>query len=170
MKAKSVIFHFLFGVTLAVVLGFIMTMAASIDPSMAGTSRWEGLTVGYFVVLLEIGALVILFTSRKSLWQRPIDWKPIKSKAIFMASGLVAGFILNTSVVWARSIDLTKAGVAFWVFVGIGLVIILLQAIPAIIVAIIFIGHTTKIIHDKIPVKEETFSESREYAREKINK
>ena len=45
--------------------------------------------------------------------------------------GGLVGFLLAWDIVFARSIDMAKAGVSLWVFLAVGAFIILLQGIPA---------------------------------------
>ncbi len=154
MGIKRTIFYLLFGFALALGLSFILVKAGSIDFSKPGVSMWVYLTVAAFVLLLETGPVVILLTSIKSLMRRPIDWNPIRWKSACWIAGLIIGFILGSNVVWARSINISQAGTTLWIFIGIGLVIVLLQLIPAIILFISLVGYATKLIHDKIPVED----------------
>ncbi len=62
--------------------------------------------------------------------------------------------------VFARSISLKDAGIALWIFIIVGAIIILLQLIPAIILFFTFVGTTTgliskrKRITEKLPAEE----------------
>jgi len=61
--------------------------------------------------------------------------------------GMVGLTILcGASPAFARSISLKDAGVALWIFVVIGAVIILLQLIPAAILFFSFIGTTSAMV------------------------
>jgi hypothetical protein len=71
-----------------------------------------------------------------------------------MTIGVVMGLLLGLDIVFARSIDMAKAGVSLWIFIAVGAFIILLQLIPAIILFTAFVGTTTKALNDRIPVKE----------------
>jgi hypothetical protein len=58
--------------------------------------------------------------------------------------GLMAGLItLMASPAFARSISLKEGGVALWIFIIVGAIIVLLQLIPAAILFFSFIGSTT---------------------------
>ena len=60
---------------------------------------------------------------------------------------IVAGFIsLMAAPAFARPISTKDAGVALWIFVIIGAVIVLMQLIPAAILFFSFIGTTSSLI------------------------
>ena len=64
--------------------------------------------------------------------------------------GLMAGLIsLIASPAFARTVSLKDAGVALWVFVIIGAVIILMQLIPAAILFFSFVGTATTVAFKK---------------------
>jgi len=63
---------------------------------------------------------------------------------------------------FARSISLKDAGVALWIFIIIGAIIILLQLIPAIILFFTFVGTTTGIILKRNRVTEKLPAEEKE--------
>ncbi|NWF94095.1 MAG: hypothetical protein HXY46_14435 [Syntrophaceae bacterium] len=71
--------------------------------------------------------------------------------------GLVAGLtILTATPAFARSISLKDAGVALWIFIIIGAIIVLLQLIPAALLFFSFIGTTSGMVFKrKKEVKEE---------------
>ena len=59
-------------------------------------------------------------------------------------SGLVIGAItLMATPAFARSVSLKDTGIAFWIFVIVGAIIVLLQLIPAIILFLSIIGTKT---------------------------
>ena len=61
--------------------------------------------------------------------------------------GLMVGFIvLMATPAFARSISLKDAGIALWIFIIIGAIIILLQLIPAIILFFSFIGTSSRLV------------------------
>ena len=79
---------------------------------------------------------------------------------------LVAGLtgslvILMATPAFARSISLKDAGVALWIFIIIGAVIVLLQIIPAVILFFSFIGTTTGLIAKRKKVSEEAGTEEK---------
>jgi hypothetical protein len=71
--------------------------------------------------------------------------------------GLIVGLItLMASPAFARSINLKEAGVALWIFIIIGAIIVLLQLIPAAILFFSFIGTaTTMALKKEKKVEEE---------------
>jgi hypothetical protein len=63
-----------------------------------------------------------------------------------MLTGLmIALTALMAEPAFARSISLKDAGIAFWIFIVIGGIIVLLQLIPAIILFLSFVGVMTKL-------------------------
>lgn len=61
--------------------------------------------------------------------------------------GLTVGLVtLLATPAFARGISLKDAGIALWVFIIIGAVIVLLQLIPAIILLFSFIGTTSSLV------------------------
>jgi hypothetical protein len=73
----------------------------------------------------------------------------------FMVMGLV---MLMATPAFAKSISLKDAGIALWIFIIIGTVIVLLQLIPAAILFFSFIGTTSSIVF-KGKKKEEEVAE-----------
>jgi hypothetical protein len=70
----------------------------------------------------------------------------LKRRKLWFA-GLMVGLItLITTPAFARSISLKDAGVALWIFVIIGAVIVLLQLIPAAILFFSFIGTSSSMV------------------------
>jgi hypothetical protein len=80
-------------------------------------------------------------------WRRLVD----------VVIGVVIGFLMAWDIVFARSIDISKAGVTLWVFLAVGAFIILLQAIPAFILFTTLIAglHKSIGVHDEEKEKEE---------------
>lgn len=81
-------------------------------------------------------------------------WKNAKTKLFWWFVGNITGLALAFDIAFARSIDMSKAGVSLWIFVAVGAFIILLQVVPAIILFMTFVGYMAKGMHDKVPVKE----------------
>jgi len=80
-----------------------------------------------------------------------------------LVGGLTTGLlILMASPAFARSISLKDAGVALWIFIIIGAIIVLLQLIPAIILFFSFIGTTTGLALKKKKPLEELTAEEKE--------
>lgn len=63
---------------------------------------------------------------------------------------------------FARGISLKDAGVALWIFIIIGAIIVLLQLIPAIILFFTFVGTTTGLISKRKKVTEELPAQEKE--------
>ena len=75
------------------------------------------------------------------------EWGMLKKKIkILLTFGLLTLF---ATPAFARGINLKDAGIALWVFIIIGAIIVLLQLIPAIILFFSFIGTTTGLIAKK---------------------
>ena len=62
---------------------------------------------------------------------------------------------LIASPAFARGISLKDAGIALWIFIIIGAVIVLLQLIPAIILFFSFIGTSSGMVFKRKKTKEE---------------
>jgi hypothetical protein len=77
----------------------------------------------------------------------------------FIIGLMVAIFSFMSTPALARSISLKDAGVALWVFIIIGAVIVLLQLIPAAILFFTFIGTTTGLILKKKAAEKEIVDE-----------
>jgi hypothetical protein len=77
----------------------------------------------------------------------------VKGKKSWMV-GLMGGLIiLMATPAFAKSISMKDAGVALWVFVIIGTVIVLLQLIPAAILFFSFVGTSSNMVFKR---KKET--------------
>jgi hypothetical protein len=77
----------------------------------------------------------------------------LKRKKPWLA-GIIFGLIIPllmgmATPAFARGINLKDAGIALWIFIIIGAIIVLLQLIPAIILFFSFIGTTTGLIAKK---------------------
>jgi hypothetical protein len=87
----------------------------------------------------------------------------LKAKRPILA-GLTAGVVLPflagaITPAYARSISLKDAGVALWIFIIIGAVIVLLQLIPALILFFSFVGTSSSLIFKRKKAKEATEEE-----------
>jgi uncharacterized membrane protein YhiD involved in acid resistance len=80
---------------------------------------------------------------------------PLLRRFVDVIVGVVIGLLLGVDILFARSIDVSKAGVSLWIFICVGAFIILLQLIPAFILFTAFIGHMAKMARDKVPVEED---------------
>jgi hypothetical protein len=80
-----------------------------------------------------------------------------------LVTGLIAGLvILMATPAFARSISLKDAGIALWIFIIIGAVIVLLQLIPAVILFFSFIGTTSSMAFKPKKALEELPAEEKE--------
>jgi len=83
----------------------------------------------------------------------------LKGKRL-LVSGVITGLItLMATPAFARGINLKDAGIALWIFIIIGAIIVLLQLIPAIILFFSFIGTTTGLIAKKKAQEKEAAEE-----------
>ena len=78
--------------------------------------------------------------------------------------GLIVGAVISlvslmATPAFARSISLKDAGVALWIFIIIGAVIVLLQLIPAAILFFSFVGTTSAMVLKKKGPPEEAAAE-----------
>ena len=79
-----------------------------------------------------------------------------------LIGGLTASLlILIATPAFARSISLKDAGVALWIFIIIGAIIVLLQLVPAIILFFSFIGTTTGLALKKKKTPEQVGAEEK---------
>ncbi len=100
--------------------------------------------------------LVILDPKRKG------ELGMLKRKRLLLA-GLTAWLLtLMTTPAFARGVSLKDAGVALWIFIIIGAIIVLLQLIPAIILFFTFVGTTTGLISKRKRVIEELPAQEKE--------
>jgi len=53
-------------------------------------------------------------------------WKEVKTKLFWWGVGVLTGAALTADLAFARSIDMSKAGVSLWVFLAVGIFIVLL--------------------------------------------
>jgi len=84
-----------------------------------------------------------------------------KTKRLLVVSLIGSLVILMATPAFARSISLKDAGVALWIFIIIGAVIVLLQLIPAVILFFSFIGTTTGLVAKRKKVSEEVGAEEK---------
>jgi hypothetical protein len=86
----------------------------------------------------------------------------LKEKKGLMA-GLIVGWVtLMATPAFARSINLKDAGIALWIFIIIGAIIVLLQLIPAAILFFSFIGSTSTMVFKRKKATEEVTGEEKE--------
>jgi flagellar basal body-associated protein FliL len=78
-----------------------------------------------------------------------------KMKKSWLAGLTVALVTLMTTPAFARGISFKDAGIALWIFIIIGAVIVLLQLIPAAILFFSFIGTSSGMVLKKKKATEE---------------
>lgn len=64
---------------------------------------------------------------------------PILRRFVDVTIGVVIGLCLGEDILFAARIDPSKAGVSLWIFLVVGIFIILLQMIPVFILATLFL-------------------------------
>jgi len=87
------------------------------------------------------------------------DRSMIKGKKVLTMGFMVGLISLISTPAFARSISLKDAGVALWIFIIIGAIIVLLQLIPAAILFFAFIGTTTGLTLKKEKTPEKVAGE-----------
>jgi hypothetical protein len=93
--------------------------------------------------------------------KRKGEWIMLKGKKLMVALISAGWVILIATPAFARSISLKDAGIALWVFIIIGAVIVLLQLIPALILFFSFIGTTTSMALKQKKASEEVTAEEK---------
>ena len=81
-----------------------------------------------------------------------------KSSLVGLTSGLIT---LMATPAFAKSISLKDAGVALWIFIIIGTVIVLLQLIPAAILFFSFVGTSSNMVFKRKKEGEKTAAEEK---------
>ncbi|OGP88127.1 MAG: hypothetical protein A2157_04050 [Deltaproteobacteria bacterium RBG_16_47_11] len=77
-------------------------------------------------------------------------------------TGLMIGVIIMMATpAFARSISLKDAGVALWIFIIIGAVIVLLQLIPAAILFFSFVGTSSNMVYKRKREGEKAVAEEK---------
>jgi flagellar basal body-associated protein FliL len=88
----------------------------------------------------------------------------VKEKKMWI-TGIMAGLVTLITLVatptYARSISLKDAGIALWIFIVIGAVIILLQLVPAVILFFSFIGTTSGMVFKRKKAPGEEVAEEK---------
>jgi hypothetical protein len=74
---------------------------------------------------------------------RKVECSMLSEKKPWLAGLMIVLTTLMATPAFARSISFKDAGVAFWIFIIIGAIIVLLQLIPAIILFFSFVGTMT---------------------------
>jgi len=85
----------------------------------------------------------------------------INGKKLWLAGLMVLFIIMITTPALARSISFKDAGVALWIFIIIGAVIVLLQLIPAAILFFSFIGTSSSMVFKRKKETGEVATEER---------
>jgi len=63
----------------------------------------------------------------------------MKTRFVWWMIGLFNGLAFVPLVAFAKGIDLSKAGCTLWIFLAVGMGVILLQAIPAVILVVSYL-------------------------------
>ena len=85
----------------------------------------------------------------------------LKRKRSWLVGFMVGLVVLTATPAFARSISLKDAGVALWIFIIIGAVIVLLQLIPAAILFFSFVGTTSGMVFKRKKVEKEIAEEEK---------
>jgi flagellar basal body-associated protein FliL len=85
----------------------------------------------------------------------------LKGKKKLLVASMVGLMSLAATPALARGINLKDAGVALWIFIIIGAVIVLLQLIPAAILFFSFIGTTSSMALKRKKAEEEGTAEEK---------
>jgi hypothetical protein len=85
----------------------------------------------------------------------------IKGKKLWLVGLMAAFFTHMATPAFARSISLKDAGVALWIFIIIGAIIVLLQLIPAVILFFSFIGSSSSMVFKRKKETEEAAIEEK---------
>ena len=85
----------------------------------------------------------------------------LKGRKSWLAGLLVGLITLMATPAFARSISLKDAGVALWIFIIIGAVIVLLQLIPAAILFFSFIGTSSSMVFKRKKESKEVVTEEK---------
>ena len=86
----------------------------------------------------------------------------LKGKKTLVLGLIICITSLIATPVYARSISMKDAGIAMWIFLIIGAIIILLQLIPAVILFFSFIGSTSSMVFKLKKGMEELPAEEKE--------
>jgi flagellar basal body-associated protein FliL len=85
----------------------------------------------------------------------------LKGRRPWLIGGMSGLILLMATPAFARSITLKDAGIALWIFIIIGAVIVLLQLIPAIILFFSFIGTSSSMVFKRKKEAEEAATEGK---------
>ena len=78
------------------------------------------------------------------------------------AAGIIGGLIITVATpAFAKSLSLKDAGVALWIFIIIGAVIVLLQLIPAAILFFSFVGTSSNMVFKRKKEAEKAVAEEK---------
>jgi len=85
----------------------------------------------------------------------------LKGKKAWLTGLAIGAVMLMATPAFARSISMKDAGIALWIFIIIGAVIVLLQLIPAGILFFSFIGTTSSMVFKRKSPMEEVKAEEK---------
>jgi hypothetical protein len=86
----------------------------------------------------------------------------LKEKKAWLTGLAIGVVMLMATPAFARSISMKDAGIALWIFVIVGAIIVLLQLIPAGILFFSFIGTTSSMVFKRKRTTEELRAEEKE--------
>ncbi len=86
----------------------------------------------------------------------------IKGKRTLVVGLMVSLMSFMATPAFARSISMKDAGIALWIFIIIGAIIVLLQLIPAAILFFSFIGTSSSMVFKRKKAEEEVSAEEKE--------
>ena len=85
----------------------------------------------------------------------------LKKRKSWAAGILIGLIVLVATPVFAKSFSLKDAGVALWIFIIIGAVIVLLQLIPAAILFFSFVGTSSNMVFKRKKEAEKSATEEK---------
>jgi hypothetical protein len=85
----------------------------------------------------------------------------LRERKPWMAWSMIGLIIMMATPAFAKSISLKDAGVALWIFIIIGAVIVLLQLIPAAILFFSFVGTSSSMVYKRKREGEKVVAEEK---------
>ncbi len=85
----------------------------------------------------------------------------LKERKLWAAGIMIGLIIMIATPAFARSLSLKDAGVALWIFIIIGAVIVLLQLIPAAILFFSFVGTSSNMVFKRKKEAEKAAAEEK---------
>ncbi len=85
----------------------------------------------------------------------------LKERKPLLVGSMIGFIIMMATPAFARSVNLKDAGVALWIFIIIGAVIVLLQLIPAAILFFSFVGTSSNMVFKRKKEAEKAAAEEK---------